>query len=69
MASRDEVAYSQSLLDELTEIERVVKYFEEQAKRRNLKYRFIADYRTLLGDYRQFGQALGSFSTDIVPVR
>ncbi|MGQ9612817.1 MAG: hypothetical protein ACUVSL_06935 [Chloroflexus sp.] len=69
MASRDEVAYSQSLCDELTEIEQVVQYFEEQAKRRDLDYQFIVDYRKLIGDYRQFGQALGSFSTDIVPVR
>lgn len=38
MASRDEVAYSQSLRDELTAIEQVVKYFEEQAKSLGLDY-------------------------------
>lgn len=69
MASRDEVAYSQSLRDELAAIEQVVQYFGEQAKSRDLDYQFVADYRRLLDDYRQFGQALGSFSTDIVPVR
>lgn len=69
MASRDEVAYSQSLRDELAAIEQVVNYLDEQNQNLALDYRFIADYRTLLGSYRQFGQALGGFSTDIVPVR
>lgn len=69
MASRDEVAYRQSLGDELTEIEQVGDYLDKQTQRRDLDYQFIVDYRTLLGYYRQFGQALGSFSTDIVPVR
>lgn len=60
MASRDEVAYSQSLRDELTAIEQVVNYLDDQTQSRGLGYQFVADYRRLLDDYRLFGQALGS---------
>ncbi len=68
MASRDEVAYRQSLGDELTDIEQVGDYLDKQTQRRDLNYQFVADYRKLIDDCRQFGQAFASFSTEMVPV-